>query len=201
MLRPAIMFAPIRQQAARTFSVARAVRYSSSDSKSTVLDKVAEVFREQSHAPAHETSIGKRPAAEIEAGFSDLSTQERYRPFMNTTVIRPHEFHPNARRWRDKQWPSTPNVGPAYKDAVTLDAFHQLELDPMDFAATPTVLNKFMTTMGKIEPRFVTNLTRKNQRRLGKAIRRSRMMGIIPSFSLRKKHIANPAALGFAEYQ
>ncbi len=47
--------------------------------------------------------------------------------------------------------------------------------------------------MGKINTRPVTGLTRKNQRRIGKAIRRARMMGLIPVFSTRKNQlITNP---------
>lgn len=46
-------------------------------------------------------------------------------------------------------------------------------------------MSRFVTTMGKIKGRNETNLTWKNQRRLGKAIRRAKMMGIIPVLSRR----------------
>lgn len=39
--------------------------------------------------------------------------------------------------------------------------------------------------MGKIKPRSQTKLTWRSQRRLGKAIRRAKMMGIIPVLSRR----------------
>lgn len=45
--------------------------------------------------------------------------------------------------------------------------------------------------MGKIKSRAETGLTWKNQRRLGKAIRRAKMMGVIPVLSRR------PLGLGY----
>jgi hypothetical protein len=41
----------------------------------------------------------------------------------------------------------------------------------------------FVTDMGKIRGRADTKLTRKSQRRLGKAIRRAKMMGLTPMLS------------------
>ncbi len=42
------------------------------------------------------------------------------------------------------------------------------------------VLIKFMTDKGKILPRKVTNLTAMEQRRAAKAIKKARMIGILP---------------------
>ena len=52
-------------------------------------------------------------------------------------------------------------------------------------ALNPYVLNNYVSDMGKIFGRNITNLTMKNQRRLGKAIRRAKMMGVIPVLSKR----------------
>ena len=46
-------------------------------------------------------------------------------------------------------------------------------------------MSYFVTHMGKIKRRSETQLTWKNQRRIGKAIRRAKMMGIIPVLSRR----------------
>jgi small subunit ribosomal protein S18 len=64
-----------------------------------------------------------------------------------------------------------------------LDVFHQLGLNPLLECQNPALLGGFMSEMGKIYGREVTGLTVKNQRRLGKAIRRARMMGVIPILS------------------
>lgn len=54
-----------------------------------------------------------------------------------------------------------------------------------------TLLSHFVTDMGKIRKRADTQLTWKNQRRLGKAIRRAKMMGIIPVLSRRSLSLVN----------
>ncbi|KAI0071088.1 hypothetical protein K474DRAFT_1669407 [Panus rudis PR-1116 ss-1] len=78
-----------------------------------------------------------------------------------------------------------PQLGPSAKDARALDIFHQMNIDPLHEAFNSTLLSAFVTEMGKVKPRAATKLTWKNQRRLGKAIRRAKMMGIIPVLSRR----------------
>ena len=63
--------------------------------------------------------------------------------------------------------------------------FHQLQIDPLNEALNSRLLSHFVTDMGKIKPRSQTKLTWRSQRRLGKAIRRAKMMGIIPVLSRR----------------
>jgi len=77
-------------------------------------------------------------------------------------------------------------VAPGPEAAIPQDSFHQLNLDPRDFTTNSTVLSYFVTEMGKIKPRTQTRLTSKSQRLLGKTIRRSKMMGIIPTLSKAK---------------
>jgi small subunit ribosomal protein S18 len=64
------------------------------------------------------------------------------------------------------------------------DPFYQLDLDPRDFTANPLVLSEYLSEMGKVQGRAQTYLTAKNQRLLGKTIRRAKMMGIIPQLSI-----------------
>ena len=75
-----------------------------------------------------------------------------------------------------------------------LDAFHQLNIDPLHEATSSNLMSSFVTEMGKIRTRSETLLTWKNQRRLGKAIRRARMMGIIPILSRRSLRGGNETA-------
>lgn len=76
-----------------------------------------------------------------------------------------------------------PLLGPPSREARYNDVFHQLGIDPLDECQNPTLLAGFMSEMGKIYGRNVTGLTTKSQRRLGKAIRRAKMMGVIPILS------------------
>ncbi|TNY20626.1 STE/STE11/cdc15 protein kinase [Rhodotorula diobovata] len=76
-------------------------------------------------------------------------------------------------------------LGPPTSFAETHDPFVRYGLDPLRDAATnPFVLSEFVTSMGKIKSRGKTGLQRKSQRRVGKAVRRARSMGIIPTFGI-----------------
>lgn len=77
----------------------------------------------------------------------------------------------------------SPAVAPPPSVARSKDVFHQLNLDPRDFSANPSVLSHFVTEMGKIKGRDQTMLTLKSQRLLGRTIRRAKMMGVIPNLS------------------
>lgn len=78
-----------------------------------------------------------------------------------------------------------PKVGPSRAEAESRDIFRQLDIDPVKEALNTTLLSNFVTEMGKIKGRAVTGLTWRSQRRLGKAIRRAKMMGVIPVLSRR----------------
>ncbi|KAI0796295.1 hypothetical protein BC629DRAFT_1286225, partial [Irpex lacteus] len=76
-----------------------------------------------------------------------------------------------------------PYLGPGRAEAEAQDVFRQLNIDPLQEATNSRLLSAFVTDMGKIKQRPVTNLTWRSQRKLGKAVRRARMMGIIPQLS------------------
>ncbi|KAF9045881.1 hypothetical protein BDP27DRAFT_1209935, partial [Rhodocollybia butyracea] len=83
-------------------------------------------------------------------------------------------------------------VGPSRRAARAngIDPFYPLSVDPLKHATNPAMFMPFLSDMGKINGRNVTGLTKKNQRRVGKAIRRAKMMGILPILS--KRNIFNP---------
>ena len=61
------------------------------------------------------------------------------------------------------------------------DPFLFYNIDPVKEALNSHLLNAFLTTMGKIRGRNETMLPRRTQRRMGKAIRRARNLGILPN--------------------
>ncbi|GAA5857015.1 hypothetical protein JCM8547_007916 [Rhodosporidiobolus lusitaniae] len=88
-------------------------------------------------------------------------------------------------------FPQRPNfskafpLGPPVSYGPTHDPFVRYGIDPLDpvkGAMNPLVAGEYVTTMGKIMPRGKTQLQRKTQRKLGKAVRRARSMGILPTF-------------------
>ena len=71
-------------------------------------------------------------------------------------------------------------LGPGAAESRRNDTFYQLDIDPLDEAMNPRLLSFFVSDMGKIRSRADNKLTWRNQRRLTKAIRRAKMMGIMP---------------------
>ncbi len=71
-------------------------------------------------------------------------------------------------------------LGPGAAESRRNDWFYQLGIDPLDEATNPRLLSYFVTDMGKMKSRAETKLTWRSQRRLTKAIRRAKMMGIMP---------------------
>jgi small subunit ribosomal protein S18 len=71
-------------------------------------------------------------------------------------------------------------LGPGSAESRRNDWFYQLGIDPLDEAMNPRLLSYFVTDMGKVKSRAETKLTWRSQRRLTKAIRRAKMMGVMP---------------------
>lgn len=71
-------------------------------------------------------------------------------------------------------------LGPGAAESRRGDWFYQLNIDPLDEATNPRLLSYFVTDMGKMKSRAETKLTWRNQRRLTKAVRRAKMMGVMP---------------------
>jgi small subunit ribosomal protein S18 len=71
-------------------------------------------------------------------------------------------------------------VGPGAAESRRNDYFYQLGIDPLDEAMNVRLLSYFVSDMGKIKSRAENKLTWRSQRRLTKAIRRAKMMGIMP---------------------
>ncbi|GAA5861455.1 hypothetical protein JCM3774_000252 [Rhodotorula dairenensis] len=103
-------------------------------------------------------------------------------------VISPQQLSP---RHLLQPYPARPDfsqafpLGPPTAYAHTHDPFIRYGLDPLEDAQlNPSLLSEFVTSMGKIKPRGKTGLQRKTQRKVGKAIRRARSMGIMPTFGI-----------------
>lgn len=80
---------------------------------------------------------------------------------------------------RPKKW----DLGLPTKKARFADIFYQLGIDPVDECMNSALLGHFVTRMGRVEKRAETKLTMRSQRRLAKAIKRAKMMGIMPTHS------------------
>lgn len=103
--------------------------------------------------------------------------------FFPGQVINPADLTYETRTYEARR-PKKSNVALPSSTCRYRDPFYQLDLDPRDFTANPVVLSEYLSEMGKIQGRPQTYLTAKNQRLLGKTIRRAKMMGIIPNLSI-----------------
>jgi small subunit ribosomal protein S18 len=77
-------------------------------------------------------------------------------------------------------------LGPGAAESRRNDWFYQLGIDPLDEATNPQLLSYFVTDMGKMKSRAETKLTWRSQRRLTKAVRRAKMMGVMPILNKKK---------------
>jgi len=78
-------------------------------------------------------------------------------------------------------------LGPGAAESRKNDWFYQLGIDPLDEAMNPRLLSYFVSDLGKMRSRADTKLTWRSQRRLTKAVRRAKMMGVMPILN---KHIS-----------
>ena len=96
--------------------------------------------------------------------------------FISIQFLKPTDLLPREDPFRRKR----ALLGPGASESRRYDWFYQLDIDPLDEATNPRLLSYFVTDMGKMKSRAETKLTWRNQRRLTKAIRRAKMMGIMP---------------------
>ncbi|KAF8735029.1 hypothetical protein AX14_002843 [Amanita brunnescens Koide BX004] len=111
-----------------------------------------------------------------------------WKPFSDNGVVLPHYLSYKYRRGVPHPPRRRSQVGPPPAQARYNDVFHQFGIDPLSMALNPALLSRYVSEIGKIYGRPITHLTMKSQRRIGKAIRRAKMMGIIPVHSLPRFH-------------
>ncbi|KAG8722813.1 hypothetical protein FRC08_007761 [Ceratobasidium sp. 394] len=117
---------------------------------------------------------------EQDAAALPATLLERPKAIRANTFSNPNHLSREHRIDRLERRPKDPTMGPGRKQAQSLDVFRKLDIDPLDEYKNGTLLRAFVTEMGKIHSRAKTGLTWRSQRRVGKAIRRARAMGIIP---------------------
>ncbi|KAF8663470.1 hypothetical protein AX16_001039 [Volvariella volvacea WC 439] len=145
------------------------------------MEILVDALREQpSKLSVARASSSFTSATERQAQRNSAQTWKHFRP---QSVMRPHEITYKSRERAARLPFRRPAVGPPSRTARYTDVFHQFNIDPLTLAQNPAILAEYLSEMGKIYGRNVTGLTFKSQRRIGKAIRRAKMMGIIPVLS------------------
>ncbi|CDO71322.1 hypothetical protein BN946_scf184908.g80 [Trametes cinnabarina] len=182
-----------RQPAAATPSALRAVSSASAPTSTVEINTMDQLsgFLEESADPI----VADSPEDVLENGIIDpvprpaiVPGSSRAQPilkgFVSGQFVQPRSFTHDVYTQKPRMT-KRPKLGPDASTSRYLDVFHQLDIDPLEECLNSSLLSRFVTTMGKIKGRNETNLTWKNQRKVGKAIRRAKMMGIIPQLSRR----------------
>ncbi|KAG8804316.1 hypothetical protein FRC17_005997 [Serendipita sp. 399] len=166
--------------ATMTKAAGRCRRYAN-DNK-LILEELAADF-EAPKSPAPPTPAPVRPLPSIFTSEKPTSSLPAgYVPFSISSPYNPYDFEPKNRT-RPTSRPFVEPAGPPRAIAIREDVFHQLDLNPLDEVLNCGLITSFTTPMGRIKKRNETRLTWKNQRRIGKAIRRAQAMGLIPKYS------------------
>ncbi|KAI0663313.1 hypothetical protein C8Q70DRAFT_507179 [Cubamyces menziesii] len=134
---------------------------------------------------AVESFVFDKGAAEVRGPSINVKGSPVLKGFVPNQFVQPRDFSREVYMSKHSVRTRRPLLGPDASTSRYLDVFYQSNIDPLNECQNSTLMSRFVTTMGKIKGRNETNLTWKNQRRLGKAIRRAKMMGIIPVLSRR----------------
>ncbi|KAG9014954.1 hypothetical protein FRB94_007026 [Tulasnella sp. JGI-2019a] len=152
-----------------------------------VVDELEEVVSEVDRTEVVRAASESRGRATEYQGPKDT-----YRPWatrskgiQTSPFYSPNDFQRSRRvvdpaRERDTE-PS--GLGPSASIARRRDQFHNLGINIVNEFRNATLMSDFVTSMGMIKKRGETGLTRRNQRMLAKAIKRSQSAGIIPQYS------------------
>ncbi len=74
-------------------------------------------------------------------------------------------------------------LGPSRTASLLSDPFHILSINPLSEVQNTQIVTAYTSQMGKIKSRAETGLSWKNQRRMGKMVRRARGMGLVSRWS------------------
>ncbi|NNE99995.1 MAG: 30S ribosomal protein S18 [Pyrinomonadaceae bacterium] len=126
--------------------------------------KEAEVKTEEKKVEKKETpeNSEKKPAASPARSGSSDSRSSDNRPRGNRNYQNRRNTRPNYRRYNRRQR----QIIPAYVDWKDVD-----------------YLSRFIPERGKIMPRRISGVSAKDQRRLARAIKRARIMALLPYVS------------------
>ncbi|EJU06199.1 hypothetical protein DACRYDRAFT_60818 [Dacryopinax primogenitus] len=128
----------------------------------------------------------ERLASSLDSQSADVEavlTMERTRRFFPDKAYAPWSQSVDNREFSGRQRKSRRILGPSKKVAMQVDPFQLNQIDPLDEYRNIQLLNEYVTETGRIVRRAQSLLTWRSQRRMGKAIRRAKAMGLIPVWS------------------
>ncbi|KZP17320.1 hypothetical protein FIBSPDRAFT_747386, partial [Athelia psychrophila] len=109
--------------------------------------------------------------------------------------IQPYHFERDMRTRKGPKRLRPWDLGLPTRQARYHDVFHQLDIDPLNECMNTTLLSNYVSKMGMVNKRALTKLTMRSQRKLSKAIKRAKMMGIMPIHSQSPRGLLNFSTL------
>ncbi|KAI0053022.1 hypothetical protein FA95DRAFT_1552910 [Auriscalpium vulgare] len=140
--------------------------------RAEIIDNVADILETAEPQPV----AGKAGSFEASLVREEHRKQERFR---RVSFVKPSYWADEGSQpptYRRKRWA----LGPSSPVSRAQDAFHQLNVDPLVEATNPLLMTDFVTVMGKTKSRAENKVTWRTQRRITKAVRRAKMMGVVP---------------------
>ncbi|KIL00033.1 hypothetical protein PAXRUDRAFT_822055 [Paxillus rubicundulus Ve08.2h10] len=157
-----------------TFQLA-GIRFSSSGSSlQSDQNRLEEILDEEG------SKQDQQPSGDAQIQWQSQGLRRKFAPGL---FIRPHYWSHEHRFEKKLLRLKLSQVGPGRREARDRDILRHFDIDPLWETSNSTLLAAFLTEMGKIRPRTQTRVSTKTQRRIAKAIRRAKMMGVIPLLS------------------
>lgn len=149
----------------------------------SIVDELQDTTKLLDNAPVRMGPVSDSFSVDIQSD-PRKSLRTRIPNFIKPTDFKDRSDDERIRRRR-------PLLGPDAAQSRQDDPFHLLGIDPLVEATNPKLLSYFVTEMGKVRGRAENRLTWHSQRRLTRAIRRAKNMGVIPTLS-RSITLRNP---------
>lgn len=135
--------------------------------------KAGELTRE-AHVRETGTKFGKARLPPLPLPFLLLTSLQ---------LIQAHEWSQKFALAQSQTRRSRKPIAPGSAEARYKDVFRQLGIDPVRECKNVPLMSWYTSDMGKAKPRSETNLSWRSQRLVGRALRRAKMMGVLPILS------------------
>lgn len=168
----------VGKSSSRLFSVASSLRNSKILPSTPQMKSEAWTSRNSGDMDITKKVMGMARSVQEKSLPPIIVDKELIKPFQYNSTYNPFDFS-MTRVVMEGNW-TKKNKKPQtrYKGGKN-DIFKKAGIDPRDLYLMPEILSRFITSSGQIMPREVTGCTDANQKKLGIAIKRARVAGLL----------------------
>ncbi|KAG7562801.1 hypothetical protein FFLO_01756 [Filobasidium floriforme] len=161
--------------------------------KQSAGEKLGEILLESLRKSEESQAKSASNNAGSGALYGNVVRQAEYRSFSANQTYSPTRLVSDSLFRTPPRPPRPAYLGPSAPKSRQSDPFHILSVNPVNEAINADLVGSYLTQMGKIKSRAETGLTWKNQRRVGKMVRRARAMGLVSRWSDQVQKVAEKA--------